>query len=415
MRRKPSLLLTALLLAASPALAGVLTWEEAVSQALRANPELAASRAGAAAARADYYSSYNGLLPRLSLSNSVSESDGDRDPSYSASASASMNLFDLGTIAGVRSSAASSRRAQASLRDVSAAARLELRRSFLQLLFQQENVLVADRILGLRRRQAELVGLRYDSGRESKGNRLRARAQLLQAEAALRQANRDAQTARYSLGRRLGDEGYQTAQASGTLAAAAAPPRPETLETLALARPDVAVSRAAVDAAKASLLDARSTLVPSLSANYTRGRTGRAEFPSGRYSWSAGATLSLPLFSGGPTAAYFENVSARRSLERAERDFQAARQAAVVSLQGAWADFAQADDQVAVQSALLEAARQRNDEADVRYASGLLSFDTWEIIVSDRVSQERAALSARLTSAVAEAAWERALGRALGE
>lgn len=400
---------------ASPARSAVVTWDEAVSQALRANPELGAARAAASAARLDYYSSYNGVLPRVSLSNGVSESSTDRDPAYSASANASLTLFDLGTYAGIRSAAASSRRAQASQRDVSAAARLDLRRSFLQLLFQQENAAVADGILALRRRQAELVALRYDSGRESKGNRLRARAQLLQAEAALRQARRDVATARLTFSRRLGDERYEALTASGTLSAAAAPPAPEKLVELALARPDVAAGRAAVDSARAALTTARSAFFPALTASYTRGRSGPTEFPVDRHFWSAGATLSLPLFSGGPSSAFLENASARRSLRRAELDFQAARQAAVVSLQTAWADFAQADDQVAVQAALLEAARQRNEEADVRYASGLLSFDNWEIIVSDRVSQERAALSSRLNAGVAEAAWERALGRGLGE
>ena len=73
------------------------------------------------------------------------------------------------------------------------------------------------------------------------------------------------------------------------------------------------------------------------------------------------------------------------------------------------------DDQVKVSDALLVAARQRNDEADVRYGSGLMSFDIWEGIVSDRVSAERSALSARRAAMDAETAWHRALGRALGE
>ena len=84
-------------------------------------------------------------------------------------------------------------------------------------------------------------------------------------------------------------------------------------------------------------------------------------------------------------------------------------------LEAAWADYASAVDQNTIALARLEAARQRNDEANVRYASGLLSFDLWEPIVNERVEAERSAIAAVKTSVDAEAAWDRALGRALGE
>lgn len=412
---KRAVLVLLLALGPASARAAVLTWEDCVNLALRRNPELGAARAGEAAARADYYGSYNGVLPRLSLSNSVSEGSEDRDASYNASGTASLTLLDLGTYARIRTAKAGAKRAAASLRDVSAEARLDLRRSFLQLLFEEENVGLSQRILQLRKHGAELVDLRYDSGRESKGNRMRARAQLLQAEAAQHQAGRDMESAKLTLSRRLGDETFEASAATGTLSSAAAPPPPDRLQSLADARPDVAASRAAVDSARAALASARSSVFPNLTANYTRGRTGPSEFPANRYYWSAGATLALPLFSGGPTQTYFNTSSAQRGVEQAQLQLQAARQSAVVDLQGVWADFAQADENLSVQSALLEAARQRNDEADVRYASGLLSFDNWELIVSDRVSQERAALQSRLSAATAEAAWDRALGKALGE
>ncbi|MBI3565683.1 MAG: hypothetical protein HY079_10845, partial [Elusimicrobia bacterium] len=79
------------------------------------------------------------------------------------------------------------------------------------------------------------------------------------------------------------------------------------------------------------------------------------------------------------------------------------------------ASYANAVDQVGSQRAQLEASRQRNDEADVRYASGLLSFDNWTVIVSQRVSDEQSAVSSVRDAVVAQAAWEKALGKVLGE
>ncbi|MBI3288024.1 MAG: TolC family protein [Elusimicrobia bacterium] len=392
-----------------------LTWDEAVAEAARANPALASSRLAVDASRASYYSSFNGFLPSLSLSNSVSESSAGRSPSYSASASAEITLFSPRETASIRSASAAVRSAQASLRASSANLRSSLRQGFSAMLFAQTSLVTAERIVDIRRHDAELVTLRYESGRESKGNMMRARAQSLQAEYALASARRDLRTAQRDMARQLGREGFEAFVATGTFLSAPPPSRPEDFRVLLELRTDVALAEAAALSSKASLDSAKSVRWPTLGATYSRSRAGASEFPSSRYSWSAGATLSYGLFGGGPTAAYLDTKSSRLGYEKSQSDLQAARHAALSDLETAWSNYANAAEQVKVQDALLEAARQRNDEADVRYGSGLLSFDNWEVIVSDRVSTERQALSARRAAMDAETAWHRALGRALGE
>lgn len=401
--------------AAGAAEGGTLTWEDSVAEAALANPALASSRLAVDANRALYYSSFNGFLPSLSLSNSVSQSNLSRSPSYSASASASVTLFSAAEAAGIRSASAALGSAEASLRAASAELRSSLRRTFSALLFSQASLETARRIAGIRRHDSELVSLRYEAGRESKGNMLRAKAQAMQADFAVVSAERDLRTARRDMARQLGREGFEAFVATGAFASAPPPARPGDFRALLPLRTDVALSEAALRSSKASLDRARSVLWPSLSANYSRTRTGPTEFPSARTGWSAGASLSYALFGGGPTAAYLNTKSSRLGYERTQSDLSAARQAALSDLESAWANYADASDQVVVQNALLEAARQRNDEADIRYGSGLLSFDNWEVIVSDRVSTERNALSARRAAMDAETAWHRALGRALGE
>lgn len=392
-----------------------LTWESAAAAAARANPTLASSRLSVDASRASYYSSFNGFLPSLSLSNSVSESNASRRPAYGASASASMTLFSAGTAASIRSASASLNAAEASLRQQSAALRSSLRQAFSSLLFAQTSLETSRMIIAIRRRGAELVGLRYDAGRESKGNMLRSKAQLLQAEFAVVSGERDVRTAQRDLGRQLGKEEFEAFVATGAFASDAAPPRPDDFRALLPLRTDVAVAEAAVRSSKASLSSANSVFWPTLSASYSRSRSGPTEFPADRGAWSAGASLSYNLFGGGPAKALLDTRASRLNYERSESDLAAAKQAALSDLETAWSNFADADDQVKVQDALLVAARQRNDEADVRYGSGLMSFDIWEGIVSDRVSAERSALSARRAAMDAETAWHRALGRALGE
>jgi outer membrane protein TolC len=413
--------LIGLALAAAPSAAqqaaapSLLTWEDCVALALRRNPELASSRFSEAARRAAYRGSYNGLMPSLSLSNAYSDSSASPVNKWSAQATASMDLLNASDIADIRSSAALLSQAQAGRRAASANVRFGLRQAFAQTLFAQRNLEVSRDIRDMRARGASMVALRYDSGRESKGNMLRAKAQLAQAEADLNQAVRRLRVEARTLERQLGVDGYQAVVATGALSAAAAPPLPADPAALLAGRPDVSLQQAAVASARAGLSGARSTLWPSLSGSYTRGRAGRKEFPGGPYSWSGALTLSFPLFGGGPTSTYYAIKAASRGLDSAEQDLRSVTAQAVVDLEATWASYAGTVDQVAVQRALLAAARQRNEEADVRYASGLLTYDSWEIIASDRIGTERQAVNADLNAVVSQAAWERALGKELGE
>jgi outer membrane protein TolC len=156
-------------------------------------------------------------------------------------------------------------------------------------------------------------------------------------------------------------------------------------------------------------------LWPALSASFSRSVTDDKEFPSARNSWSWSGLLSLPIFGGGPTAATYSVSAAERDLLKARENLRSARAEALSDIESSWSSFAGAVDQVKVASALLEAARQRNDEADISYNAGLLTYDNWEIIASDRINSERTAVQARLSAVTAEAAWEKSVGKLLGE
>jgi outer membrane protein TolC len=326
-----------------------------------------------------------------------------------------MDLFSPARIAAIRSARASLDSAGARTWAASADLRRSLRSAWLRLLVSQENLTVSQRINAMRKRGAELVALRYESGRESRGNMMRAKAQSLQADADLAQSGRELRVAGRTLLRQTGVDDYKAVTATGTLSAAEPPPLPEDPEALLARRTDLALSEASLKSARASVSSAQSQLWPRVSGSYSRSLSGPTEFPNERHGWSAGLSLSLPLFGGGPTGAWHDVAAARRRLEGSRQDLRAARLDALLDIESTWADYARAADLARVQEALLLAARQRNEEADVRYASGLLSYDNWEIIVSDRVGQERSALQARLNAALAEASWERALGRRLGE
>lgn len=400
-----------------PASARALTWDDCVRAAFEKSPDLLSATRASEQGRASWLQSYNGVLPSASLSNSyASGSATNGRAGYSAAASASMSVFDMGKIASIRSASASYDQTLASLRSASASVRFALRQAYANVLFAEESVDVARTVLAIRKTGADMVTLRYQSGHEYKGNMMNAQAQQLQAEIGLAQAIRSLRSTRRAFARQLGFDDFAEVTATGTLSAAAPPPPPTDESSLVEHRPDVQLQEAVLKSAKASVASSETSLWPSLTANYARTRgSAPREFPGSPYGWTAGATLSLPLFAGGPTAAYFSIAASKRGLEKAEQDLRVSRDAAVVDLENAWASYANAVDQALVQRATLASSRQRNDEADVRYASGLLTFDNWTVIVSQRVSDEQSAVQTVRDAVVAQAAWEKSLGRVLGE
>ncbi|MDE2491395.1 MAG: TolC family protein [Elusimicrobia bacterium] len=422
MRRLTAALLLLLAAGAVPVRAAsteTVTWSDLVSDALRANPNLAASRFSLESSRAAFYQSFNGVLPQVTLSNSWDESRGAGGLSaaarWQAQASASIKLLDAGEFAAIRSAAASVSLSEADLRKISADERQSLRQSFTHLLFAQRALEVARVIKGLRDRDADMIVLRYNSGTESKGNMMRAQAQALQARMAVVADERDVRAAQRELAQRLGEEDFVDYVATGTFGAPPPPARPADPSGLLPLVPEVLIAQAQERQANAAVAKADSPLWPSLSGSYARSRSDSVEFPSALYGWSAGLTLSYPLFGGGPTSAWYGVKSARRSLDAARAGLASARVQGLQTIESAWAAYADAVDQVRVVEALLAAARQRNDEADIQYASGLLTYDNWEVIASDRISTENQAVTALKNAMDAQTAWDRALGRALGE
>lgn len=392
----------------------VMGWKDCVLLAAQENPELLSARRAVEAARSRRLVSFNGLLPSLSLSKRLTDSkSASGDSRWQADGTASLDLLSMGNYARLSGADAAVSRAEADLRLQSADLRLALRKAFTELLFAQEVVAVSNKIREIRRQNSDLVSLKYDSGRESKGNMLRAKAESADAQAALSAALRSLRASQAELGRQIGLDAFSPLQTAGGMDPGPMPPSWDPA-ALAARHPLAAQREAAVAAARAGLRESKSGLWPTLSASYSKSFRGRSYFPP-EPSWSAAGVLSLPLFGGGPTALSHGISAAGRDLERSEQGLRAARAQVQSALEAAWAGLAQSLDQLKVRELFLEAALQRNEEASVRYSSGLMTFENWELVVADLVDSERGVVRSRRDAMLAEAQWDRAAGLSLEE
>jgi outer membrane protein TolC len=389
-----------------------LTWLESVKIAREKNPVFLSAIKEIQERQSSYRVSQNGLFPSVDLSSTYSDSESDSNSSrWQSAGSASLDVFNLGTYGAIKSARAERDTAIANFKYVSSQVRHDLKQSFVNFIFSEKQVHVAERVRDIRKQNSELVELKYESGRESKGNMLKAKAELREATANLSQAQRALTVARQSLKRDLGFEDQAVIEATGTLNTPDLPSQ-YSIQDILKTHPQLQVQDSLIKQSLSQLSEARSPFWPNLSARYSRFATGTDYFPTHRH-WSFTGTLSYPIFGSGPTASFYKAAAARANLEQAEYNHSAVEKELATNLHTTWSSLADAIDQVDVQNEFLNAARQRNEEASIRYSSGLMSFEDWERAVADLVDFEKGYIRAQRDASIAESDWEFAKGLTL--
>lgn len=411
------------LLAALPAAAAAaelpseLTWKDCAALALANNPSLSAQRSSVEQARYAYQAGLNAYYPQIGLSHSFSRSGSQvSDPSnrWSAGISASEKLFDLKTFSSVRTSRLSYEKAEEDYRSQSASLRQTLANYFLALVYAQENIKAQRRVLEIRDQNAKLIQLKYDSGRESKGNMLYAAALAAQARSDLSKGERSLAVARLDLLSAMGFPGYREVAAKDDLAMPDFQLDPNDVKNRLELIPQVLSQKKSLEVLKERSLSARFDAVPTLSATQGMNWTAGHEFP-GQRSWSLGFSLNLPIFSNGPTY-YSNNVKAAsaalKSGEESLRNLKLGLENDVVT---SYYTFLNAKDSAKAIEAVLAANEERYKESQVHYMAGQISFIDLENIEQSLVDSQLNRLNLLKNANSSKIAVESLLGVGLGQ
>jgi len=385
--------------------------------ARRQNPALLAAERGVQASLLQYRNSFNGLMPHVSLSNSYSNSDTlnslghyTNADNWEESANASLDLFNAQDYASMSTSKAQEMQAKANLAQVSAQVRLTLAEAFIKLIYNEQRVAVDGQIEDIQKTNAQMVSLEYKSGQESKGDMMTSQAQYLQAQVTVSNDLLNIRAAKMELNNQLGQDQFSDIEVTGTLDYSKLP-LPD-FPSLVAQTPQVAVAEAAVILSRAGLETSEVSLWPDFSATASRFYNGNTEFPHNPH-WSWGASLSLPIFGSGPTAAYYQISAAKESLAQAEENLRASRDSTRSLLEQDWTSLNEDADLVAANRDLFAAAQQRYTESTIRYNAGIMPFETWILSVSDLINFKQGYLGSELNAALSEAQWNNAVGKGL--
>jgi outer membrane protein TolC len=391
-----------------------LTWDDCVRMTGEHNPQLRAAHQTVSAAEAEVRSSKSALLPKLSLGARAQhgEQDSEREDgvdTYNATVDLEQTLYSGGkNTANIQAAKASLDSAQADADRTRVEVSYVLRSAFIELLYAQEQVEVLTQIRDRRQSNTELVRLRYKGGREHQGSLASSEATLNEAETDVRQAERRVEAGVHSLIRTMGAaKELQSVVVAGELLPEATPVDVDCAR-IASETPQYRRALADTSGAEAQVKLARSSFAPDLDLFGSSGWYGDAESDD-EDRWSAGIKLTLPIWSGGKNTA--DHRKAQANLARTEADFSATVDALIRSLINALMNFQDAGENVGVQQQYLDASFLRAEISQKQYASGLLTFDNWDIIENDLINNRKRLLDAQRTAMLAEAVWWKTSGK----
>lgn len=394
----------------APSVSTPLSWDEAVRTAHLQNADLRAAAASVEQNDALIKSALGNFLPTVSVSASVTKSNtaGNADPdSDSARLSFSENILNGFGDQARLDLAKRNREAVGALRDLAfAQVSASLKTTYQNLLIAGKNIALSNDIIARRKRNLDLVQLRFEGGRENKGSVLLSQANLDQAMLEKLQAANSVEASRVSLARVLGLDHFSYSDVSSVVPVSA-PALEVDFESLAAQAPELRQAVANEQAAQAAVRVARQGFFPSLDLTGSLVRSGSSWFPT---TDQAQVTLGLtiPLFEGG--RSYFGVKGAQAAATNAAAARETALRSKVVSLRTAYNSYVEAVAREKVAQSFVTAAETRAEIGRSKYNTGLLSFEEWDIIENDLVTRQRNALSTQNERVSAEAAWDQAQG-----
>jgi outer membrane protein TolC len=390
----------------------LLTWEQCLDLTDANNPDLVAARAAVRESEYSVISANSAFLPTLTASAGISYGQNESDPDWldSKSSSGSLSLSeDLfsggGNLAGRRRALAQLRIVNEQYRQVLADVELRSRLAFIDVLYAQDLIDLTEKIAERRANNVRLIQLRFDGGRENAGSLARSKAQLAQAEYEVRAATRALEYARRNLAAAIGLAEPMDG-AAGDLQADA-PEALSELRPLMEATPDYTIAAIQVEASRQSFKVTRSTRFPQIRFNASAG-LGSGDYESYNGRWSMGVSADMPIYTGSRNRS--EVAAAGERIIQTEMGLMDTANTLLATLQQQWNSYMDAVEIETTQKQLFDAEMLRAEISTAKYKQGLLSYEDWDIIESDVISQGKSYLQRRRSSEIEQARWKNALG-----
>lgn len=384
-----------------------LSWDEALSIAEQNSNELASAQKELESSEWTYRKAYSAFLPQLSASASLTDTQSTTSSawskSYSYGLSATQYLFKgMEGIYGIQSAYSNLEYQKASLQATQSSVYYDLRSAFISVLIAQENIELLEKILKQRKENALLIQLRYDSGKEDKGNLMRTQADEAQAEYDLSSTKRDLKLAKLKLSQLLQSDVDSVSEQDNLQT-----PEAVELDQIVARTPTYIMAKRQLESAELAQKASISGFLPSLSLSGNYRKTG-SEWPPQTSSKSWKLSLSYSFFPGGSNVADRAIYGAR--LAQAKEDFADSVKELRYNLEETYENLNDALEGLEVSWISLAASEERAKIVRVKYLNGLTLYDEWDRIESAYIQARKSLLTKRKTALLSEALWHKTYG-----
>jgi outer membrane protein TolC len=418
-------------LSAAPLASSTLTWDQARQQTLQGNPGLVsahlaveAAQQGLALADAGFWPSLNAVagvnrdqttaldaLPALGLGSGQSSTGAG----YSGGVQAAWTLFNgFGTLYARSHGMQQVAQAQAQYGAASAALLLSLHQAFNQLLYDQQNSALLKAIVDRYHQDTLYQQMEFQSGQTARWTFLKSQSDEAQVQWDLEQNGLNTKSDQAALAVLIGrdPESFTEVQVDGDLTVAQAPADDKAdwakaLETL----PALRLQRAVVAANEASLGQVDAAIYPTLSASGSYMLSGGDTLGPQEAVLAGGLSLSFNLFNGGSNLAGVRQ--ARAVLEGSRNDLANQLLQLRGAVRKAWAAYLAAADRLPSDHLATVAGEERFKTVGALYSAGRAAYLDYEQAETIYTQAEQQELSARLSAAQAQAAYQDQLGLGL--
>jgi len=392
-----------------------MTFEECLRELAANNPDLYAAREGVNVARANLLGGYSPFLPQLSANAGANRNNQELDTgyeattAYNAAIAADQNLFNgFQDVARLNQYRSMLTQAEISLQRVKSNLSTDLKQAFAALMYAQDYQVLAENISERRKKNYELVGMRFEAGSEDKGSLLRSKALYSQALQDVTEAKRQIIVAQRNLNKALGRQDGVHVVVTGSWGKITSPPAPPDFQDLIEKTPEYRTAKAQCAIAREQIRIARSGFLPSWSVSADYGLSDDQSIIPHNESYGFGTSIGLNIFDGGQTIFAFRAANAQ--LRATEAQLKSTANTTVSTLETSFTSWQNAVDQVRIQAELLEAAEVRLEIANIKYSNGLMTFLDWDTIGNDLITNQQNMLGRERNAITAQAAWEKTVG-----
>lgn len=380
------------------------TWSEVSALSVN-NDDYVSAKKQLDSAEWSYKKAYSAFLPQISASAGYTDTQvpEGQPKSYSYGLTATQSLFKgMQNYNALRTSYASYQYYLASFKKAESDVNYQIRLAFIGLYIAQENLNLSNQILTRIKENARMIKLRYDSGREDKGNLLTTTASQKDAEYAVASAKRELNLSLLKLYQLVSSE-VKTTDGALDISVEAGP----DLDNLTESSPLYQMVKYQLENADISAQNTLGEFLPSVSLSGSYRKSGE-EWPPENISKSWSLNVSLPIFPGGSNIA--DKFINDLNLDKAKRDFASGKKDLRYSIENAYRNAKNAIDSLGVKRAQLDAANERAKIADAKYQNGLVTFDEWNRITNDNISAQKNLLQAKRSALESAAAWKNSYG-----